>query len=182
MRGRLVARGALWMVIAALVIAGAWSTRLGTRWPSIYYMTGPSMEPAIGAEVYFLAWSPPGELHRGDLVIFRFVDEDTEYHVLRRLAGLPGDTVRMVEGVVFVNGSARPWPHQVLVPEVDRTELALTFQLFTWGPWVVPADSVLLLADTRDMVGWPDSRFIGFVPREDVLARATRTLRGRRLL
>jgi signal peptidase I len=176
-----VARVVLWTLIAALVIVGAWSTRLGTRWPSIYYMTGPSMEPTIAAQEYFLAWSPPGELRRGDLVIFRFVDEEVEYHVLRRLAGVAGDTVRMEEGVVFVNGSARSWPHQVLVPEVDRSELALTYQLFTWGPWVVPADSVLLLSDTRDMLGWPDSRFIGFVPREDMLARATRTLRGRRL-
>lgn len=139
------------------------------------------MEPTIAAEVYFLTWSPPGELRRGDLVIFRFADDGVEYHVLRRLAGLPGDTVRMEQGVVWVNGKARSWPHQVLVPEVDHSELALTYQLFTWGPWIVPADSVLLLADTRDMLGWPDSRFIGFVPRVDVLARATRTLKGRRL-
>jgi hypothetical protein len=45
----------------------------------------------------------------------------------------------------------------------------------------VPPDSVLLLADTRDMLGWPDSRFIGFVPQEDVIARATRRVTGRLL-
>lgn len=174
-------RLSFWAVIAALAVVAAWSTRLGTRWPTVYYMTGPSMEPTIAAQQYFLAWSPPGTLHRGDLVIFLFVDEGTEFHVLRRLAGLPGDTVRMEDGVVFVNGAAQPWPHQVLTPEVHYTELALTYELFTWGPWIVPPDSVILLADTRDMVGWPDSRFIGYVPRQDVLARATRTLKGRRL-
>lgn len=174
-------RLSFWAVIAALAVVAAWSTRLGTRWPSVYYMTGPSMEPTIAAQQYFLAWSPPGTLHRGDLVIFLFVDEGTEFHVLRRLAGLPGDTVRMEDGVVFVNGAAQPWPHQVLTPEMDHTELALTYELFTWGPWIVPPDSVILLADTRDMVGWPDSRFIGYVPRQDILARATRTLKGRRL-
>ncbi len=101
--------------------------------------------------------------------------------MLRRLAGLPGDTVQMEDGVVLVNGVPQAWPHQILTPAVDRSELAITYRLFTWGPWVVPPDSVLLLADTRDMVGWPDSRFIGYVPRGEVLARATRTLKGRRL-
>lgn len=181
MRARGVLRLVWWAALAVLAVAAAWSTRFGTRWPSIYYMTGPSMEPTIEAERYFLAWRPPGRLERGDLVLFRFVDEDAEFHVLRRLTGLPGDTVRMEDGVVFVNGAAQPWPHQVLAPQADRSELALTYRLFTWGPWVVPPDSVLLLADTRDMVGWPDSRFIGYVPREDVIARATRTLGGRRL-
>jgi signal peptidase I len=177
--GRL--RAALWVVLAAIVLAGAWITRLGTRWPSVYFMTGPSMEPTIGAEEYFFAWSPPGELSRGDLVIFRYADEDGEFHVLRRLVGLPGDTVSMADGVVLVDGVAQDWPHEILAPDANRSELALTGDLFTWGPWAVPPDSVVLLADTRDMVGWPDSRFLGYVPRSDVIARATRTVRGRRL-
>ena len=181
MTSRGLLRFGLWGAITALAVVGAWSTRLGTHWPSVYYMTGPSMEPTIAAEEYFLAWSPPGKLRRGDLVIFLYVEDGTEFHVLRRLAGLPGDTVRMEDGAVVVNDSAQPWPHQVLTPAVHYTDLALTRELFTWGPWIVPPDSVILLADTRDMVGWPDSRFIGFVPREDLLARATRTLRGRRL-
>ena len=174
-------RAGVWAVAAVVVLLGAWTTRFGTRWPSVYYMTGPSMEPTIGAQEYFFAWSPTGELARGDLVIFRYADEDGEFHVLRRLAGLPGDTVWMAGGVVFVNGARQDWPHQILSPGVRRSELALTGDLFTWGPWVVPRDSVVLLADTRDMVGWPDSRFLGYVPLSDVIARATRTVRGRRL-
>ena len=59
--------------------------------------------------------------------------------------------------------------------------LALVDDLYTWGPWVVPPDSVVLLADLRDVMGWPDSRFVGYVPKSDVIRRATRTLRGRRL-
>ncbi len=179
--GRGLLRRSLWAALAVLALAGLWITRAGTRWPSIYYMTGPSMEPTIAAELYFLAWSRPGSLARGDLVIFRYVDEDGEFHVLRRLAGLPGDTVLMESGTVLVNGERQEWPHQIIKPGVWRSELAITHDLFNWGPWVVPRDSVVLLADTRDMVGWPDSRFLGFVPREDVIARATRTLRGRRL-
>jgi signal peptidase I len=161
-------RMAFWAVIALFVLGVLWTTRFGTRWPSIYYMTGPSMEPTIAAEKYFLAWSPPGALDRGDLVIFLFVDEEEVFHVLRRLAGLPGDTVAMEDGTVVVNGTRQSWPHQILEPAASWSALALTRNLFTWGPWIVPSDSVLLLADTRDMLGWPDSRFIGFVPQEDL--------------
>ena len=162
------------------LMAAAWLTRLGTRWPSVYYMTGPSMEPTVGAGEYFLAWSPP-RLVPGELVLFRFVDEDGEFHVLRRLAGLPGDTLAMVNGVVVRNGREQPWPFTIRQPAARTSALARGSDLLTWGPWIVPPDSVAVLADLRDMMGWPDSRFIGFVARTDVLARATRTVTGRPL-
>ncbi len=170
------------LATGAVLLAGlVWATRFGTHWPSVYYMTGSSMEPAIGAEEHFIAWSPPGAFSRGDLVLFRFEDEDGEFHVLRRLAALPGDTVAMDSGVVVVNGDAMPWPFRITSPRVTRSELAREHSLFDWGPWIVPRDSVVLLSDTRDMVGWPDTRFLGFIPKDDIVGKATRTVRGRRL-
>ncbi len=159
----------------------AWVTRLGTRWPSIYVMTGSSMEPTVGAREYFLAWGPPGELQRGDLVIFVYEDEDGVFHVLRRLVGVPGDTVAMRRGAVLVNGVAASWPHRIINPAARQSFMAREHDLYDWGPWLVPTDSVVLLADTRDMLGWPDSRFLGFIPRDRLVGRATRTLHGRRL-
>lgn len=177
------ARGAFWLAIVLVGIGLAIVTRLGTRWPSVYFMTGPSMEPTIGAERYFLAWAPPGHLERGDLVIFRFhdVESDSTLHVLRRLVALAGDTVAMEHGVIVVNGEVQPWPFQILEPRASRSPFARTGDLYSWGPWIVPPDSVVLLADTRDMIGWPDSRFLGFLPEEVIVARATRTLRGVKL-
>ncbi len=172
---------ALWIAAAAVAAMLLWTTRFGTRWPSIYYMTGPSMEPTIGAQRYFLAWDPPGTLARGDLVLFRFEDADGVFHVLRRVVAFGGDTVSMRSGAVIVNGEPRPWAFRIVEPAAWRSPLTRDSNLYDWGPWVVPADSLMLLADTRDIFGWPDSRFIGFVSREQVVARATRTLRGRRL-
>lgn len=174
-------RKALWAAVATLLVLAVITTRFGTRWPAVYYMTGPSMEPTIGPRKLFLAWSPPGRIGLGDLVLFRFVDEDGEYDVLRRVMGLPGDTVAMREGRVIVNGRAQGWPYRVLRPEAWRSPLALTGNLFTWGPWIVPPDSVVLLADTRDMVGWPDSRFVGFVAQSAIVGKAVRTVTGRPL-
>lgn len=171
-RTRTAIRTLVWVLAGATVVGGAFVTGGGTRWPSVYYMTGASMEPAVAARSYFLAWSPPDRLSRGDLVLFRFVDEDGEFHVLRRLAGLPGDTVAMADGAVLLNGTRQDWPYRILKPAAWRSALSLEPNLYRWGPWVVPSDSVLLLADTRDMLGWPDSRFIGFVAQSDIVARA----------
>jgi signal peptidase I len=144
-------------------------------------MTDGAMEPTVREGEYFVVWTPARDLHRGDLVIFRWEDGEGSFHVLRRLAGLPGDTVAMWEGTVVVNRVAQPWRFRIIAPVARRSEMARSVDLLTWGPWVVPEDSVVLLADTRDMLGWPDSRFLGFVPRADLLGRATRTVRGRAL-
>lgn len=173
--------GTLAWLLVAITIALLWITRGATRWPSIYYMTGASMEPTIPAERYFLAWSPPGELSRGDLVIFRYQEGDSVFHVLRRLAALPGDTIAMRGGVAVVNGVPQAWGFRIIEREAWRSAMARDGNLYSWGPWVVPQDSVFLLADTRDIIGWPDSRFLGPIPRADVLAYATRTVRGRAL-
>lgn len=135
------------MAALALASLAAWATALGTRWPSLYVMTGESMEPTVGAGDYFIAWSPPGRPAPGDLVVFRSRDEDGVFHVLRRVAALPGDTVAMDSGVVVLNGVPEQWPFRILVPAASRSELAIVR---------------------------------GFVAFEDLLARVTRTLGGRR--
>ncbi len=171
----------MWLALPVVAVALAWTTRLGTRWPAIYYMTGPSMEPTVRAGQYFLVWSPAGDVTRGDLVIFRYEDEDGVFHVLRRIAALPGDTVAMQDGQVLVNRVPQTWSYRIINPAARRSPLARGEDLYSWGPWVVPADSVVLLSDTRDMLGWPDSRFLGFIPRTEIEGRATRTVTGRAL-
>ncbi len=171
----------LWYAMGVVVVAGIVATRFGTRWPSVYYMTGSSMEPSVAAHEYFLAWSPAGDLSVGDLVLFRFDDGDEIFHVLRRVVALPSDTVSLDSGRVVLNGIRRDMPFRIIQPLAWRSQLALEDNLYDWGPWIVPPGSLALLSDTRDMIGWPDSRFIGFVALDDVIARATRTVTGRRL-
>jgi len=174
-------RVGFWLVIGALVVGAMWATRFGERIPSIYIQTGVSMEPTLAQDEYFVAWSPAGRLERGDLVIFRYVRGSSEFHVLRRLVALPGDTVAMDSGVVVLNGVPQPWPFDIASPGAWRSELAIEENIYTWGPWIVPPDSVVLLSDRRDMLGWPDSRFLGFIPIDEILAEAQFTIRGRRL-
>ena len=178
---RRVATWLTWIVAFVVLVTLAWTTRFATRWPSVYFMTGASMEPTIAAERYFLAWDPPGELQRGDLVLFRYQEKDSSWSVLRRLVGLGGDTVSMKAGALIVNGEEKPWGFRIIEPAAFKSVMARGGNLYEWGPWVVPMDSLMLLADTRDIIGWPDSRFIGFVSHDQIIARATRTIWGRRL-
>lgn len=130
-------------------------------------MTGESMAPALSAGDWFLARPLVGPPERGELVVMQFRDGDTLFHVLRRAVGLPGDTVAMRGGVLWVNGRAPGWPARVVVPgAARRLEGPVPGTIYDWGPVVVGGDSVFLLSDTRDMIGWPDSRFLGPVPAE----------------
>ncbi len=169
-------RWAVRVVLLLAVLGLLWWTEAFTSWPQVYFMTGGSMEPTVGAHEFFLATGPVKRLHRGMLVLFRYEDEDGVFHVLRRVAGLPGDTVSLSAGRAIVDGRAMPWPFRLAVPAAWRSPYVRGGNLYTWGPAVVPRDSVLLLADTRDMMGWPDSRFIGPVWVGDVEARARRII------
>jgi signal peptidase I len=164
------------ILVLVCAVALLWGTRACTRWPQVYFMTGGSMEPAVRAREYFVATGPVPHPRRGTLVIFRYEDADGVFHVLRRVAGLPGDTVAMRDGRAVVNGRDAGWPFRILESGAWRSAFARGGNLFTWGPIVVPADSVFLLADTRDMIGWPDSRFLGPIPLADVEAQATRII------
>jgi signal peptidase I len=141
-------------------------------WPQAYVMTGPAMAPTVHAGEYFIATGPVKHLGRGRLVIFRYDDDDGVYHVLRRLVGLPGDTVALDDGRPIVNGKPMPWPWRIVAPKAWRSLYVQGENLFTWGPVRVPRDSVLLLSDTRDMLGFPDSRFIGPVAISAIEAEA----------
>jgi signal peptidase I len=146
-------------------------TRAFTSCPVTYTMTGDSMLPAVGRGDWFLARPAAGLPARGDLVVYEQTIDDTLYHVLRRAVGLPGDTLAMRDGRLFANGVPAPWPYRVVVPRADRVlEGPIPGTIYRWGPVVVGADSVFLLSDTRDMIGWPDSRFVGAVPLERIVA------------
>ncbi len=166
-RGRAFA-GLLLVVLAALAAA----TRGFTALPVTYYMTGPSMAPAVGQGAWFVA-RPLADLpERGQLVVLEHWIDDSLFHVLRRAVGLPGDTLRMVDGVLCVNGRIAPWPAWVVERRAERPlDGPVAGTIYNWGPVGVGPDSVFLLSDTRDMIGWPDSRFIGAVPAGEIPER-----------
>ena len=165
MDARLIARWGTTAILLLFFIGLAVLTHGFTVLPSTYYMTGQSMAPTLVAGDWFLTRPLAGLPRRGELVVMKFQDGDSLFHVLRRAVGLPGDTVAMRDGLLWVNGGAPSWPARIVEPAANRTlDGPIAGTIYDWGPVVVGPDSVFLLSDTRDMMGWPDSRFHGAVP------------------
>lgn len=137
-----------------------------------------------GAEVPLIGGRLPGvrEPRRGDIVVFRSPIEDSI--LVKRLIGVPGDTVGMVGGELSRNGRAVQEPYvqhlgsgQPEPPDPEMRRWQLPFfagkdsagyhpTSRDWGPLVVPRDSFFMLGDNRD--GSRDGRFWGFVPRRNI--------------
>jgi signal peptidase I len=132
-------------------------------------------------------WSDPS---RGDIVVF-FSPQDGE-RLVKRVIGLPGDTIEMKDDVLSINGKpleykvedAAPYRRDIFEdqhPVVARESLAgcnhlvLAFPsrmaLRTFGPYVVPAGQYFMMGDSRDNSA--DSRYFGSVKREAIVGKAT---------
>jgi signal peptidase I len=92
----------------------------------------------------------------GDVVVFHYPrDPDQEY--IKRIIGLPGDTVTITNGHVYINGQ-----------EIDEPYIAASTR--TSGEWQVPGDHIFVLGDNRN--NSQDSRNFGFVSMENVIGKA----------
>ncbi len=133
-----------------------------------------------GAEVPLLekrlpAVRPPG---LGDVVVFQW-PEDQQKHFVKRLVGLPGDTLEMRGGVLWRNGAEQLEPfalRSIPAREPSSDEFRWQRDYLTadagargynptrndWGPLCVPREHYFVLGDNRD--NSLDSRYWGFVP------------------
>lgn len=102
-----------------------------------------------------------GEVDRGEIVVFRRTeDQPGEFReLIKRVIGLPGETVEARDNTIFING-------QVLIePYLTPGEVIGDF-----GPVDVPADQYFVMGDNRDNSG--DSRVFGPIDREQIIGRA----------
>jgi signal peptidase I len=133
---------------------------------------------------------PIGEPQRGDVVVFRYpVDEKVNF--IKRLVGLPGDTITYRDKQLYVNGelvSAEiqgPYSSgevKCAIPSSDAIRFRETLGSVEHdillhshtrgrdGQWVVPEGHYFVMGDNRDRSN--DSREWGFVPEENMMGRA----------
>lgn len=131
------------------------------------------------------------EPRRGGLVVFRSVEDSTpNLDVVKRLIGVPGDTLRMVDDTLIRNGQRLDEPYVLhLGRGTDLPSDAILAGMrsrqlphyvgpdpggyhptpYNWGPLVVPPDSFWVMGDNRDD-SW-DSRYWGFLPRSHIEGR-----------
>jgi len=129
---------------------------------------------------------PYAPIHRGDIIVFRY-PVHPQQHFVKRVIGLPGDHVRLLEGEVFVNGVPLK-ENYVIHTRLDGDRFRDDFpsadvpsanvdaawwkemgKLVRQGELIVPPDRFFVLGDNRDES--LDSRYWGFVPRPNIIGR-----------
>jgi signal peptidase I len=156
---------------------------------------------SYGYTHYSLPFSPPlfpgrilgGEVHRGDVVVFRLPKDDSIDYI-KRVVGLPGDRIQVIDGVLNVNGQPVKREHiddyvtdddgvvqrvkqyrETLPNGVTYTTLDLTDNGFydNTPVYTVPAGDYFMMGDNRD--NSTDSRVlsqVGYVPYENIIGKA----------
>jgi len=158
-----------------------------------FRVEGQSMEPSMSDEQYllvnkalyfrvdmdrvkqFLPFLPidGGERHlfraprRGDVIVFKF-PQDPSRDFIKRVIGVPGDSVEVHDGAVFINGARLEENYILATPN------------YTYGPKTVPPGSYFVLGDNRrnsfDSHQWAQSctaqQQCDFVPEENIIGQA----------
>jgi signal peptidase I len=97
-----------------------------------------------------------GDVERGDIIVFHF-PMDPEQELIKRVIGLPGDTISVQSGMVSVNGQMLDEPYIAAAPAYS-------------GNWTVPDGQLFVLGDNRNDSS--DSHSWGFLPYEKVVGKA----------
>ncbi len=131
------------------------------------FIFGPTASPIERALL------PVGTIKRGDVVVFKYpVEPDRDF--IKRVIGLPGEVVEVKEKKVYIN--AKPLDEgyvHFLAPPASSSEFheVTSFDVRErYGPVTVPPNQYFVMGDNRD--NSQDSRYWGFLPRENVKGRA----------
>jgi len=112
---------------------------------------------------------PLGEVRRGDIVIFRY-PHDPRQDYIKRVIGLPGDSLKIVDQVVWVQTRGQTGYAPLSEPyAVHKYPGGVPDSLNNYGPVEVPDGEYFMMGDNRD--DSLDSREWGFVPRRLIVGR-----------
>ena len=129
---------------------------------------------------------PYQKIARGDIIVFHYPVDPTQ-HFVKRVIGVPGDHLRMINKKVWINGKPieEPYvrflepPNNMFRDNFPRVDIPAPGLVGEWwqqmrklvedGQLIVPAGHYLVMGDNRD--DSQDSRYWGFVPRENIIGR-----------
>ncbi len=131
-----------------------------------FYVKGASMEPNFYDHEYLLIDEISYRFHppqRGDIIVFRYPRDPKQYFI-KRVIGLPGETVEIASGKVKIYNQAHP-NGQVLDEKIylDQDQTATTETI------TLKADEYFVLGDNR--AASMDSRYFGPIKREAIIGR-----------
>jgi signal peptidase I len=113
---------------------------------------------------------PIDPIRRGDIIVFKY-PEEPERDFIKRVIGLPGDTLELRNKRVYINDTMlnEPYVHYLVPPDEEGSggEFDVRVQ---YGPVTVPPGHYFMMGDNRD--NSQDSRYWGFMPQEYIKGRA----------
>jgi signal peptidase I len=113
---------------------------------------------------------PVRSIRRGDIIVFKYPDEpDRDF--IKRVIGLPGETVELKAKKVYIDGRPLDEPYVHFLEPASEAQEVTSFDVRErYGPVRVPEDHYFVMGDNRD--NSQDSRYWGFLPRDYVKGRA----------
>ena len=126
-----------------------------------YHVDGASMQPGLTTQEYVMVnktaylFQPP---ERGDVVVFHY-PIDTRQDYIKRVIGLPGDTIQTDSTHVWVNGKLLK----------EQVYISSSYNQIG-NAWKVPPNQYFVMGDNRPVS--EDSRSWGFVPRSYIVGKA----------
>ena len=158
----------IWSFIVAFIIVGAVYMFLGRP----FTVSGASMYPTLHNGDRMIL-SKIGDINRFDVVVLKAPDENVEY--IKRVIGMPGDTVEMKSGVLYINGKKVDQPFINTEALAKQTVFMDEFTLESLtGESKVPEGKYFVLGDNRGVS--KDSRMIGFIDRSAIEGKAVFTI------
>ena len=149
-------RDILETVILALILflaINAISERIRVESISMQPTLYPGDYVIVNKLAYWLNKNP----HRGDVIVFRYPPNPEQIPYIKRIIGLPGDQIHIINGKIYINGELMLEPY--LKVTTNRG-----------GDWTVPANQLFVMGDNRNNSS--DSRSWGFVPFANIIGRA----------
>ena len=116
---------------------------------------------------------PVTDIKRRDVIVFKY-PEEPDRDFIKRVIGLPGETVELKDKKVYINGKPldEPYVHFLRPPaaESEFHEVTSFDVRERYGPVTVPPNQYFVMGDNRD--NSQDSRYWGFLPRDYVKGKA----------
>ena len=116
---------------------------------------------------------PIDPVRRGDILVFKY-PQDPERDFIKRVIGLPGETLEVRNKKVFINGKPLNEPYvNFMFPPEERAPGDVSFDLNEkrdYGPVTVPEGHYFMMGDNRD--NSEDSRYWGFMPADYIKGKA----------
>ncbi|MFC7439843.1 signal peptidase I [Laceyella putida] len=138
------------------IVIGLAGLALGLRlFFGLYQVQGDGMEPTLKNQGFYLVMSRPLTLKKGDIVVFR---TNTGKPLIRRVIGLPNQTVEIKKSKVYVDGKLLHEPYVTRAEGIGDTEVVN-----------IPENHYYLLSDDRADT-W-DSRRMGTIHQNQLLGK-----------